>query len=104
MYQPGIRIHEHLQLACLTSFIFSATFGAFSLGTVISWPSNALQNGTGYAPDDLDFEFDSNVASWIVSLFMIGAAVVPWVGCKYARDLHLRRIYKDIHYGEVTFG
>ena len=71
---------------------------------MISWPSNALQNGTGYAPDDLDFEFDSNVASWIVSLFMIGAAVVPWVGCKYARDLHLRRIYKDIHYGEVTFG
>jgi len=69
-------------LSLIPQFVatLGATFGAFSLGTVISWPSNALQNGTGYAPDDLDFEFDSNVASWIVSLFMIGAAVVPWVG------------------------
>jgi len=51
-----------------------ATFGAFSLGNVIAWPSNAIQKSQ--APTDIS---NYGSESWIVSIFMIGAALVPWV-------------------------
>jgi len=51
-----------------------ATFGAFSLGNVIAWPSNAIQKSQ--APSDIA---NYGAESWIVSIFMIGAALVPWV-------------------------
>merc|ERR1712241_63551 len=52
-----------------------ATFGAFALGNVISWTSNSLQDNQ--IPADLG---DLGAAeAWVVSMFMIGAACVPWV-------------------------
>ena len=53
--------------------IFSATFGAFSLGNVIAWPSSALLSLT----DDIDLT--KNEENWTVSIFMLGAALVPWL-------------------------
>ena len=58
-----------------------ATFGAFSLGNVIAWPSTALQESQ--IPEEFNIDMDSTTYSMIVSIFMIGAAVVPWIGCKY---------------------
>ena len=51
----------------------SATFGAFSLGNVIAWPSSALLSLT----DDIDL--NKNEENWTVSIFMLGAALVPWL-------------------------
>ena len=51
----------------------SATFGAFSLGNVIAWPSSALLSLT----DDIDLT--KTEENWTVSIFMLGAALVPWL-------------------------
>jgi len=48
-----------------------ATFGAFSLGNVIAWPSTALLS----LPEDIPLS-DSD-ENWTVSIFMLGAALVP---------------------------
>ena len=62
---------------------YSATFGAFALGNVISWTSNSLQDTQ--IPADLG-ELGAAEA-WVVSIFMIGAACVPWVASKKADKL-----------------
>ena len=42
------------------------------MGTVIAWPSSALPK--------LETEIELGVAkNWVVSIVMIGAALVPWV-------------------------
>ena len=51
----------------------SATFGAFSLGNVIAWPSSALLS----LPEDIPLTDDEE--NWTVSIFMLGAALVPWL-------------------------
>jgi len=51
-----------------------ATLGAFAFGNVLSWPSNAFQES--HLPKDIDY---GSYESWIVSIFMVGAAFVPWV-------------------------
>ena len=51
--------------------ITAATFGAFALGNVIAWPSSVLEK----------INLSDSTESWIVSIFMIGAALVPWVAC-----------------------
>ena len=50
----------------------SATFGAFSLGNVIAWPSSALLSLTA------DIPLTDTEENWTVSIFMLGAALVPW--------------------------
>ena len=54
---------------------FSATFGAFALGNVIAWTANSLQDTQ--IPADLGDL--GSAEAWVVSMFMIGAACVPWV-------------------------
>ena len=51
----------------------SATFGAFSLGNVIAWPSTALLSL------DADIALSDSEENWTVSIFMLGAALVPWL-------------------------
>lgn len=47
-----------------------ACIGAFSQGSVVVWSSNALQ----HIPE----EILGNSKEWVVSIFMIGAGLVPW--------------------------
>ena len=54
---------------------FPATFGAFALGNVIAWTANSLQDTQ--IPADLGDL--GSAEAWVVSMFMIGAACVPWV-------------------------
>ena len=63
---------------CFSHFSTSATFGAFSLGNVIAWPATAI-NGIKDEEDGIDIE---STEAWIVSIFMIGAAIVPWIACE----------------------
>ena len=55
--------------------ITAATFGAFALGNVIAWPSSVLEK----------IDLSDSTESWIVSIFMIGAALVPWIACNATR-------------------
>jgi len=48
-----------------------ATLGAFSLGNVVAWSSSALPK----IEEEMDL---AGAENWIVSIFMIGAAFVPW--------------------------
>ena len=61
-------------IASLIQLLISilATFGAFSLGTVIAWSSSAL-------PKIEEEIVLGDAKNWVVSVVMIGAAIVPWV-------------------------
>ena len=53
-----------------------ATIGAFGLGTVLAWPSPALEQLVDCSPScDLNLEITEGQASWIVSTAFIGAFV-----------------------------
>ena len=77
---------------------FSATIGAFCHGNVVVWPSNALQDNQ--IPVDIDI---SHSKEWIVSIFMIGAAIVPWFASKLWRQHMIQdiKIYFQLQHSNL---
>ena len=65
---PG---YEEFIMIMIKWYNNAATFGAFALGNVIAWPSSVLEQ----------IDLSDSTESWIVSIFMIGAALVPWIAC-----------------------
>ena len=47
------------------------------MGNVIAWPSSALLS----LKDDISLT--DNDENWTVSIFMLGAALVPWLAGQY---------------------
>ena len=62
---------KNFKVLTLLTGKYTATLGAFSLGNVVAWSSSALPQ----IEEEIVLDGGRN---WIVSVYMIGAALVPW--------------------------
>ena len=70
-YSHLLEVSKNSQVLTLLTEKYTATLGAFSLGNVVAWSSPALPQ----IEEEIVLDGGKN---WIVSVYMIGAALVPW--------------------------